>query len=551
MSTYSIYEFDSLAGASADQLNNCIPLCQSDHLCLIDSHATNPAEFTDILNSLTLPSDNELIILGKNIDDSSYAKLLMSYPWDIYGVVINTTLFHRLGCFNEKLSGSVLAEFLCRALTFCNYTIIPCEAATDNIPVQEADALTWAYILRKSINALSATDELNTCVEHYLQYFHKNSLGKIFMDAIGKLTADTAYYNELADNTAPFLIIIGDSTCYGALRHFGLALSDALKARGQAVITSEDITDEQIYLEGQFKAIIGFQSPALFNSIFRGKRCKKFQFWFDHPGFFPDMFKDITDDYIFLCQDANYAEYIKKNYNARNAIHFSPGGTPRPHCDCGKIYDISFVGSYMKPQLTSMTPEESIFYNYMLAHPSETFEEGLAHSGLKGTSLAKLRQVCLAVAGYYKNLVVKTILDSGFTLHVCGDTWYQYGPTIPDNLVIHPAMDYSEASDFWAQSRISLNIMTWHKAGMTERIAEIMMAGSVCLSDSTSYLETNFEKDEIVLFSLSELEKLPIIISELLQNKELQHTISEKGRKKAERFHSWSQKAAEICNFLK
>ena len=44
--------------------------------------------------------------------------------------------------------------------------------------------------------------------------------------------------------------------------------------------------------------------------------------------------------------------------------------------------------------------------------------------------------------------------------------------------------------------KVGLNIMTWHKYGMTERIANICLSGAVCLTDSSEYLRNNFNNNE-------------------------------------------------------
>ena len=42
--------------------------------------------------------------------------------------------------------------------------------------------------------------------------------------------------------------------------------------------------------------------------------------------------------------------------------------------------------------------------------------------------------------------------------------------------------------------------MNWHKGGMTERIANAMLAGSVCVTDKTSYLEKILRMEKILSF---------------------------------------------------
>ena len=56
----------------------------------------------------------------------------------------------------------------------------------------------------------------------------------------------------------------------------------------------------------------------------------------------------------------------------------------------------------------------------------------------------------------------------------------------------------------WQQSKLSLNIMSWHKAGFTERMANIMLAGAVLVTDDTRYLEGRYENGkDLVSFGLA------------------------------------------------
>lgn len=546
--------FDSLSEVTASELNQCIIQSDSSSICLIDSRATNPDEVSNILNSYPILPQSGIIIMGKNISTESCADLIMLYPHEIYAVVISKKIFRSTGCFNEKLPSGVISEFLCRSLASCTSTVIPCDCDGCNTPPAAADSDAFAYILRESIPLLSAQNQLNMCYSHLYEYFDAHGLADNFVASLDKYTGKGSDFSAMQADTAPILIIIGDNTCYGTLRYFGRALAEALAERGQCVITSEEINNSDYYLNTCFKAVIGFQSPALFNTIFRQKSCPKLQFWFDHPGFFPEMFSNIPDDYFFLCQDFGHAEYIRGHYGIANALHLWPGGTPYPEYRGERPYDISFVGSYIKPSLPDMTPAQKHYYDYMLSHPMMSFEEGLSKSGVEnlspGITLSELRNMCLLVAGFYKHKVVKAILDAGLTLHVCGKSWYAYSEKIPPNLIIHDAIDYEEAHDFWAHSKISLNIMTWHKCGMTERIAQILLSDSVCVSDTTAYLSENFSEDELCLFSLDAINKLPRMLNELLDDPARMELMRKKGRKKALFYHTWAKKAEEICNLL-
>ena len=86
----------------------------------------------------------------------------------------------------------------------------------------------------------------------------------------------------------------------------------------------------------------------------------------------------------------------------------------------------------------------------------------------------------------------------------------------------------------WQQSRLSLNIMSWHKGGFTERMANIMLCRAVLVTDYTTYLDGKFEhgKDALI-FRLDALEELPKMIKERLNQPKKLEKIAQSGFEKS------------------
>ena len=84
-----------------------------------------------------------------------------------------------------------------------------------------------------------------------------------------------------------------------------------------------------------------------------------------------------------------------------------------------------------------------------------------------------------------------------------------------------------------ARSKISLNIMSWHKDGLTERVLNAMLCRSVVLSDWSLALEENFANGkDLLLFSLNQIGRLPGMIKDLLEDEARLGTISRNGFEK-------------------
>ena len=93
--------------------------------------------------------------------------------------------------------------------------------------------------------------------------------------------------------------------------------------------------------------------------------------------------------------------------------------------------------------------------------------------------------------------------------------------------------------------------MSWHKDGFTERVANIMLARTVLLTDRTRYLEENYvDGEELLLFSLDELEKLPGIITDALRRNDRLEQIAEKGYQKTLHEHTWKRETEKLLSFL-
>lgn len=158
-----------------------------------------------------------------------------------------------------------------------------------------------------------------------------------------------------------------------------------------------------------------------------------------------------------------------------------------------------------------------------------------------------LKPVCRAVIGHYRNAVVSTILDAGFDLHVYGDGWRNYKGPGREHLQIHPYATVDESLRELGKAKIGLNIMSWHKAGMTERIANIMLSGAVCLTEDTAYLREHMrDGEEIVSFSLERLTELPAKIKELLDHPDVREKIAENAYHRAMAEYTWERRAEEL-----
>ncbi len=376
----------------------------------------------------------------------------------------------------------------------------------------------------------------------------------------------------------PILIFKGDiNLCSGILYSFSVQLAKALSALGEDIIffdTGKDRPED--YLGRKFKAVIGFMEVFFYNTLPDSDKLlfdmidgPKFNYWTDHPAFYYHYMKRIPKDYFILTEDRNYVNFINKYYKNTRAFFLPPGGIePEEQVPFGKRkFDLIFLGTYVNWKDTVKTFENiddtttiivSNYLEYLIRNPELTAEEAfvrvLDDLGAKVTEEEYLNELCKIhkLAGWgaarlYKEMIIERILQSGITLNVFGDSWKESPFSGNRHLKINPAVRAESVSEIYMQSKMSLNIMTWHKDSITERVLDSMMSGSIVITDETDALKEAFtDKEELLFFSLKNIDMVPEIISENMDNEK----IAEKGHLRALNEHSWMKRAEMLKEII-
>lgn len=488
----------------------------------------------------------------------------------VCGIAFFRKWIPKCGWVNTQLRAGELFEFLFRLikqtgsckLIFTETAIYP---DGDNGANTDGIAHTYAYIMRLHLDHLHKLNLTDAVFSEVCALMQQKDCFAQFQQYMNYFITDAREFERIAGYTAPFVILRGDDTCGGVLQQFADDLAAALAANNEAVV--EVGQDEMDYdeLQGMLsKGIVGFQTAALEIDFFRRIHGPKFQFWFDNPLRFKNVLRDLSDDYYVLCQDAGYAESIQKYYHTRNAIQFPPGGIEIPdvstrHTCEDRIYDVVFVGGYFSEDAKELREDQKEYYRYMLAHPMITFEQGLLETEPAMENvfderfvdrMCELKPACRAVIAHFRKQVITTLLKAGITVHVYGEEWRTLQREEAEyvrTLVIHPFTSMEKSMEEFRKAKIGLNIMSWHKAGMTERVANIMLSGAVCLSEETDYLRRRaISGENLVLFRLDELDMLPGKVRELLEDPERREQIAMRGYQKAVQEFSWNARAKQL-----
>lgn len=562
----SFLELTAIEYENANCKNGFIGECCSEYIGFINSSVTGEGEIRELLEQMNLLENPQVILFAENISggNADWLTIVSSFDMKIFAYLFPKKMLMETGCFNERLAEGNNYEFLCRLAVLGDIFCVPCEDRQfreNNISREKIGC--FAYVMRKYMKQLKKINMLEEVYGKLAAYMTRTGSGRQFEAEMAKMLSDNKAFLSIDSDTAPFLVISGDDICHGVLKDFAAGLARALADKGQAVVATDGTFGKYTGLAGiadrNLKGIVGFQAPAMEKAFFRKINVPKFQFWFDNPIFFDDLLHDLPDNYFILCQDSYYAKFIREHYHTYHALEFPPAGKLLKTADeKEREYGISFIGTYHQPDMDCAADSfQQEYFDYMLANPAKTFEDGLS-SLLQNKDilmeeeqylslLKSLAAVCRNVIYYYRHKTVETILDAGIILHVFGDTWESYSGAGRKNMILHPFVTVDESLEVLSRSKIGLNIMTWHKAGMTERIANIMLSGAVCLSDETTALRKNFKEDEeIVLFRLEQLEELPGKIRKLLSDEEYREKIGRNGFNKASVEHIWKKRAEEL-----
>lgn len=380
------------------------------------------------------------------------------------------------------------------------------------------------------------------------------------------------YYQKVTGQKAaipstPFLFYYGVTYCYNILNHILKQLEDRLKAAGYHVIAydeqQEDIAGLSRFVGKRFLAVIGVQSY-LFSVFLKDTGVflhdqiygPKLNLVLDHPIWLKNQLEHVPDNYVVLTHDAHYQDFIEQFYpEVLGSMLFPPACAKDVAYECKpsfaeRQYDVTFIGTFgdyrkkLKQILECQPSVRHLAAHYLKKMKDHTeltaeaaFTQVLEERGMicgKEEFLDLffgMNPVIQCVMYYYREKVIRTLLDAHIPVHIFGTTWKESKLAEHPLLTIHEDVTPEESLAVMGDSKISLNIMAWHKGGFTERMANCMEQGSVLLTDQTTYDDGELkDKKNICMFHLGHLEALPDQIQELLSHEAKWNEISAAGR---------------------
>lgn len=528
-------------------------------------------------------------ILKKAVEGISFLQILLDETICEGTVLIPKQLVHDAGGINNKLFAKQKYELLLRIAKETPIVFEETEGAVEDCLMLEDDPQelmlrcgwkTDCYVLGKYSRELQEAGCFDAAVSGVLNEAERSGYAEGAIDWLEQMIGRKEAFCDIDDVTLPILIYKGDSVCHNVLTVFAEQFGRALEQAGVHIIyfdlEKEDVTEILGYRNQRFRAIIGVQSYLFsikmadeVHYVHEYIYGPKFNFIFDHPIWMKKHLMHQYSDYYILTHDPNYISFAKK-YFRKQAILFPPAGMMLDAQDePERCYDLTFVGTmgdYLSQALWIHELERpkrflaNRFLLIMRKEPALTLEEAfrraVEHQKLLLTDeefMEELREICVTgycVMHYYRYKVIETLLKSGIHMDVFGNSWMNSPLLEYPNLHCHPDVTVKESLEIWRKSKLSLNVMSWHKGGFTERMAGIMMAGAVLVTDDTTYLEGRYSQSDMLIFHLNNLLELPEQVKELLADEKKRERIAENGKKITLREHTWDKRAEQFLELL-
>lgn len=518
----------------------------------------------------------------------SFMELLLDDNWADGNILCPDEVYAAIGNTNTRLNAKQNYEFLLRAIKKYPLKAIGAASSPNEHVLMEDNEWesfrTDCYIAGKYQSELLESGFFNPVMETLLTAASELPASDTAVLWLEKMISHDDEYFKIDDNTRPILIYLGDDTCYHTLNAFALELANSLLAQKQRIeifdMKKEGNQTLTKYIGQRFKAIVGIQTY-VFSIMMQDKTTNlhdliigpKFNMILDHPAWMLEHLLHAPQDYYLLTHDRNYVTFAKKYYkNIKDCIYLPPAGTLPTDCPVSpvKCYDLTFIGSYhdYRERLTAIATYErkyrflaARFIAMMRKYPNYPAEKALEET-LKRCHIIlneqqflglffDMRQCCFAIMLYYREKIIRTLLETDIEVHVYGQTWRQAPYADHPCLIHHPEAEAKESLEIMKQSKLSLNIMSWHKDGLTERVLNAMLCRSAVISDRSTALEDNFVNGEdLILFDLTNLNALPALVKNLLSDNSRLEKIAENGFQKARQQHLWEHRAKQLLDVL-
>lgn len=298
----------------------------------------------------------------------------------------------------------------------------------------------------------------------------------------------------------------------------------------------------------------------------------------DHPFYYVQSLEKVEKElgwelYYQISIDLDHEKFMKRFYPEIIHVNFMPlAGTSLgyPFLE-NREYDVVMAGNYTPPShfrkyIERLDEEYTNFYDeiidYLVKNPKTTMEAAFETFLLRempeltDRELLKCMEnmifIDLYVRFYYRGEVVRWLVDSGVHVYAFGSGWELLDVKEKEFLHIEGPTDSEGCLQAMRKSRIALNVMPWFKEGAHDRVFNGMLNGAVVVTDESGYLCHELSEEQVVFYSLSNLEELPGRVKTLLDSgdKGVMGRRAECACRFAREKHTWEKRAKFIYEWI-
>lgn len=385
------------------------------------------------------------------------------------------------------------------------------------------------------------------------------------------------------------MILYKGQSQYGALRIHIDQLADAFKILGYEPIVidlleSDAITKiEKVLTEGCLFAFsfngMGIDLKVGEESVYDIVNIPYIAALVDHPHYHISRLNTKMNNLIVTCLDRSHLRFLSYYFEPNHMkvkAFLLPGGNIKE-----KLFDedidtflkdrnipLLFTGTFRGvPQKTwnniPITLEKILddVCDYTLSKdyiPTEkAFDYVLKQRNLEfGEDHEKrIRVYCLQtvgryIEGYRRFKCIETLGNAGIPIEIYGNGWEALASKWKSLKYYNPGT-VNETLGLLRKSRICLNTNNNFVDGGHERVFNAMINGTVVITDSSLYYNEEFTDEEnILMYSWSNLEELPEKILRINRQPEKLWQIAKAGKNKADKKHTWINRAKEIIKLV-
>lgn len=301
---------------------------------------------------------------------------------------------------------------------------------------------------------------------------------------------------------------------------------------------------------------------------------------FDHPMYYFMELETAPSQMILTCVDQNHVRFVERFIPNVSQVYFVPlagemlDGDKIPWED--RSISVLYVGSLKTRGDEYRDPFFDYVVEFMKGHSYYATEQAIercfkecpeevitavlpqlagvnrknAPDDLIGLIIVRYRDVDTVVNAYYREKMLRTLLEAGIDVEVYGD-WGASDLVNNPHGHFHGFITHMQCIEKMRNTKFVLNSMPWFKNGSHDRVYNAMLQGAICITDHSDYIDGYLlEGVDCAYVDLDELDIMPNIVNFFMENPEAANEMTANAYVKVAERDTWEMRCKMIVDFL-